>query len=89
MANQVYENFYLSNEVEDQFTSHLDLAEFCTVDKGLEGTAGMKRVINVYSATNGTEKLAPVRSPAPFNKLESRRIKASKPSSATADLMLS
>jgi hypothetical protein len=57
MANQVYENFYLSNEVEDQFNSHLDLAQFCTVDKSLEGTAGMKRVINVYSATDGTEKL--------------------------------
>jgi hypothetical protein len=57
MANTVYENFYLSNEVEDQFNSHLDLAQFCTVDRSLEGTAGMKRVINVYSATNGTEKL--------------------------------
>jgi hypothetical protein len=58
MANTAYENFYLSNEVEDQFNSHLDLAQFCTVDRGLEGTAGMKRVINVYSATDGTEKLA-------------------------------
>lgn len=57
MANTPYENFYLSNEVEDQFNSHLDLAQFCTVDRNLEGTAGMKRVINVYSATNGTEKL--------------------------------
>ena len=58
MANTVYENFYLSNEVEDQFNSHLDLAQFCTIDRNLEGTAGMKRVINVYSATDGTEKLA-------------------------------
>ena len=58
MANTVYENFFLSNEVEDQFNSHLDLAQFCTIDRGLEGTAGMKRVINVYSATDGTEKLA-------------------------------
>jgi hypothetical protein len=58
MANQVYENFYLSNEVEDQFNSHLDLAQFCTIDRNLEGTAGMKRIINVYSATDGTEKLA-------------------------------
>ena len=58
MANTVYENFYLSNEVEDQFNSHLDLAQFCTVDKTLQGTAGMKRVVNVYSATDGTEKLA-------------------------------
>ena len=56
--NTAYENFYLSNEVEDQFNSHLDLAQFCTIDRTLEGTAGMKRVINVYSATDGTEKLA-------------------------------
>jgi hypothetical protein len=58
MANTPYENYFLSNEVEDQFNSHLDLTQFCTVDKSLEGTAGMKRVVNVYSATNGTEKLA-------------------------------
>lgn len=57
MANVVYENFYLSNEVEDQFESHLDLMRFCTVDRTLEGTAGMKRLINVYAATDGTEKL--------------------------------
>ncbi len=58
MANTAYENFFLSNEVEDQFNSHLDLAQFCTIDKNLQGTAGMKRIINVYSATAGTEKLA-------------------------------
>jgi hypothetical protein len=57
MANTVYENFFLSNEVEDQFNSHLDLAQFCTIDKSLVGTAGMKRIINTYRATNGTEKL--------------------------------
>lgn len=58
MANTVYDNFYLSNEVEDQFNSHLDLQQFCTIDSSLEGTAGMVRKINVYKATNGTEKLA-------------------------------
>ena len=57
MANVVYENFFLSNEVEDQFNSHLDLQQFCTVDNSLAGTAGMKRIINTYRATNGTEKL--------------------------------
>ena len=57
MANTVYENFFLSNTVEDQFNSHLDLQQFCTVDDTLEGVAGMKRVINTYRATNGTEKL--------------------------------
>ena len=57
MANQVYENFFLSNTVEDQFNSHLDLQQFCTVDNTLVGTAGMKRIIHSYRATNGTEKL--------------------------------
>lgn len=57
MANAVYENFYLSNEIEDQYNSHLDLQQFCTVDNTLTGVAGMKRKINVYRATDGTEKL--------------------------------
>ena len=57
MANMVYENFFLSNEVEDQYNSHLDLQQFCTIDNSLVGTAGMKRVINTYRATDGTEKL--------------------------------
>ena len=57
MANQVYENFFLSNTVEDQFNSHLDLQRFCVVDDNLVGTAGMKRIIHSYRATNGTEKL--------------------------------
>lgn len=57
MAHKIYDNFYLSNEVEDQFNSHLDLQQFCTVDNSLVGTAGMKRKINVYKATSGTEKL--------------------------------
>lgn len=54
----IYDNFFLSNEVEDQFNSHLDLQQFCTIDRTLEGTAGMLRKINVYRATNGTEKVA-------------------------------
>ena len=58
MAHNIYDNFYLSNEVEDQYNSHLDLQQFCTVDNTLEGTAGMVRKINVYRATDGTEKLA-------------------------------
>lgn len=58
MANKVYDNFWLSNEIEDQYKSHLDLQQFCTVDNSLVGTAGMLRKVNVYSATDGTEKLA-------------------------------
>lgn len=58
MANTSYDNFYLSNEIEDQYQSHLDLQQFCTVDTTLTGEAGMTRKINVYKATDGTEKLA-------------------------------
>jgi hypothetical protein len=57
MAHKIYENFYLANEVEDQYNSHLDLMQFCTVDNSLVGVAGMTKKINVYKATDGTEKL--------------------------------
>lgn len=57
MPNTVYDNFFLSNEIEDQYNSHLDLQQFCTVDNNLTGTAGMTRKIHIYKATDGTEKL--------------------------------
>lgn len=57
MANTVYDNFFLSNEIEDQYNSHLDLQQFCTVDNSLTGTAGMTRKVHKYKATDGTEKL--------------------------------
>jgi hypothetical protein len=57
MSHRIYDNFYLSNEIEDQYNSHLDLQQFCTVDNSLVGTPGMLRKINVYKATDGTEKL--------------------------------
>ena len=58
MANKVYENFVLANEIEDQYNSYLDLLRFAVVDNSLTGTAGMKKIINQYRATNGTEKVA-------------------------------
>ncbi len=58
MAQTIYENFVLANEIEDQYNSHLDLMRFCTIDNSLVGTPGMIKRINVYTATNGTEKLA-------------------------------
>ena len=58
MANVCYDNFFLSNEIEDQYQSHLDLQQFCTVDNNLTGVAGMVRKIHKYKATDGTEKLA-------------------------------
>ena len=58
MANNPYPNYVLANEVEDQYNSLLDLQTFCTVDNSLAGTPGMTKKIRVYSATDGTEKLA-------------------------------
>ena len=57
MSHKIYDNFYLSNEVEDQYNSHLNLLQFCKVDNSLVGTPGMKRKINVYQATDGVEVL--------------------------------
>ena len=33
MANTTYSNFFLSNEVEDQYNSHLDLQQFCKIGR--------------------------------------------------------
>lgn len=58
MANKLYPNHVLENRFEDQYNSKLDLMQFCTVDDSLVGTAGDKKIINTYTATNGTEVLA-------------------------------
>lgn len=58
MPNTVYENYFLSSVIEDQYNSHLDLQQFCTINNDLVGVAGMQWKVNVYSATNGTQKLA-------------------------------
>lgn len=57
MPNTVYDNFFLSNEIEDQYQSHLDLQQFCTIDNTLTGVAGMIHKVHKYKATDGTEKL--------------------------------
>lgn len=57
MPHTIYDNFFLSNEVEDQFNSHLDLQKFVKVDNSLVGEPGMLRKINRYRATSATQKL--------------------------------
>ena len=42
---------FISNEIEDEYLSHLDLNGFCTVDNNLQGVAGDIRRINVYGAS--------------------------------------
>jgi len=58
MAHTIYDNFVLANEIEDQYASMVNLQQFCKVDNDLVGTPGMIKKINVYRATDGTEKLA-------------------------------
>lgn len=57
-THKAYQNYVLETHIEDQLNSKLDLLRFCTIDNSLVGVAGDKKVIRVYSATNGTEKLA-------------------------------
>jgi len=56
-THEIYDNFVLANEIEDQYNSKLDLVRFCTVDNSLVGVAGDTKIIHVYRATNGTQKL--------------------------------
>ncbi len=56
-THKPYDNEVLASRFEDQYTSKLDLMQFCTVDNSLEGVAGDKIVINTYTATNGTQTL--------------------------------
>lgn len=58
MANKTYPNHVLENNFENQYATKLDLMQFCTVDDSLVGVAGDKKVINTYTATDGTETLA-------------------------------
>ena len=50
MANNPYSNEFLTNEIEDQFKSHIDHARFCTIDDSLEDEPGMTRRIRRYYA---------------------------------------
>ena len=57
-ANHViYDNFFLSSEIEWQFNTAIDMQSFFKVDTSLEGTPGMLRKINRYRASDSTEKL--------------------------------
>lgn len=57
-THQIYENYVLAQEIEDQLVSKLDLMRFCTIDNSLMGVAGDIKKIRVYNATDATEKLA-------------------------------
>lgn len=56
-GTQTLDQGFTSNEIEDLYSSHLDLTGFCTVDNELQGVDGDTRKINVYGATGAAEKV--------------------------------
>ena len=58
MAHTIYENFVLTNKVSDILTTQVDLNTYMTVDTDLTENAGMKKVINTYTATGNVQDLA-------------------------------
>ena len=58
MAHKVYENIVLSNKVNDILTTQIDLNSYMTIDTSLTENAGMKKVINTYTASGEVEELA-------------------------------
>ena len=55
--NTLYSNFVLESMIGELVASQLDLQQFATPDSSLQGTAGMIKKINRYTASDGTEKL--------------------------------
>lgn len=53
--HKIFDNKFITNEIKDQYDSHLDLSQFSTTDDNLVGEAGMTRTIHRYTATSGTE----------------------------------
>ena len=58
MAHQVYENIILSNKVNDILKTAVNLNNYMTIDNSMTEEAGMKKVINTYTATGSVEELA-------------------------------
>lgn len=58
MAHTIYENIILSNKINDILTTQIDLNSYMTIDTSMTEQAGMKKVINTYTATGEVEELA-------------------------------
>lgn len=57
MAHKIYENFVLENKMDDLLTTAIDMNEFITADYSLTENAGMKKIINTYTAKGNVEDL--------------------------------
>lgn len=58
MANTIYENFVLESKIEDILTSNVDFTNYMTIDNSLTLSAGMKKIVNKYTASGQVEDLA-------------------------------
>ena len=57
MAHTIYENEILSNKITDILTTQIDMNAYMTIDTSMTESAGMKKVINTYTATGEVEEL--------------------------------
>lgn len=57
MAHTIYENVVLSNKINDILTTQIDLNNYMTIDTSMTEQAGMKKVINTYTASGAVEEL--------------------------------
>jgi hypothetical protein len=57
MAHTIYENIVLSNKINDILTTQIDLNSYMTIDTSMTEQAGMKKIINTYTATGAVEEL--------------------------------
>lgn len=55
--NVVYDNVVLANKFEDILTTKVNMSNYMTVDTSMTEQAGMKKNINVYTATGNVEDL--------------------------------
>lgn len=57
MAHTVYENSVLSNKLNEVLRTKVDINPYMTIDNSLAQAAGMKKVVNVYTASGDVEAL--------------------------------
>lgn len=57
MAHTIYENKVLENKIESLLETAVDMNTYMTIDNSLSQSAGMKKAVNVYTATGNVEDL--------------------------------
>ena len=57
MAHTIYENSVLSNKLNEVLRTKVDINPYMTIDNTLAQSAGMKKIVNVYTASGDVEAL--------------------------------